>query len=475
MSEIEEKKKKRFQFLHRLYELTGGNELEWLNLYDIGEELGFDRKLTKTIVQYLDREGLIKVIGDQGGIAGISHWGVREVEEALSNPDTPTSRFPPVNIISTGQMISSQIQQASPEATTKVISSPTETPPRDTRTKGAQVEVMAQIFLCYAQEDEEEVEDLYQKLSDAGFKPWMAPKDILGGEKWELAVQKAIRRSDFFLACLSANSYKRGFLQKEIKYALNTWQEMLPSDIYLIPVRLEDCEVLEDLREFQWVNLFEGDGWTQLMKAIQVGMKRRVEVIKPRPEEGPEQLRKLEKWAMREEYDKMNRDRRIFWDALRQAYNRFREKQEGMLPQDLMDFLDSCGMPPGLSRVSNIRLYELRGGTPDQRVLYDFASAIYPLGTKTREELIKASIIDDKIADDFFDSRSDFGGFWDRWAERRGIKEICDEYPKERGSLIVLTWLDITHRKWTREDHEGKIHMYRLAEKLIKRHREATV
>jgi hypothetical protein len=117
MSAIEEMKKKRFQFLRRLYELTGGDELECLNLYDIGEELGFNRKLTKNIVQYLEREGLIKVIGDQGGIAGISHWGVREVEEALSNPDEPTHYFPPVNIISIGQMISSQIQQASPEAT----------------------------------------------------------------------------------------------------------------------------------------------------------------------------------------------------------------------------------------------------------------------------------------------------------------------------------------------------------------------
>jgi len=137
-------------------------------------------------------------------------------------------------------------------------------------------EAAAQIFLSYARKDKEKVENLYQKLSDAGFKPWMDTKDILPGEKWKLAIQKAILDSDFFLACLSANSVnRRGFLQKEIKNALDIWQEMLDSDIYLIPVRLEDCEAPESLGDFQWVNLFEEGGWARLVKAIQVGMERR--------------------------------------------------------------------------------------------------------------------------------------------------------------------------------------------------------
>jgi serine/threonine protein kinase len=140
------------------------------------------------------------------------------------------------------------------------------------------------IFLSYVREDEEKVESLYQKLSEKGFKPWMDKKDILPGEDWELSIRRAIRSSDFFLACLSANSVnRRGFLQKEIKDALDIWQEMLDSDIYLIPVRLEDCEMPESLRRFQRVDLFEKDGWTRLVKAIQVGMERRGKVVKPIP------------------------------------------------------------------------------------------------------------------------------------------------------------------------------------------------
>jgi len=137
----------------------------------------------------------------------------------------------------------------------------------------------AQIFLSYAREDRGKVEDLYQKLFDSGFKPWMDKKDILPGEKWESCIQKAIRHSDLFLVCLSANSVdKRGWFQKEISQALDIWKEKLESDIYLLPVRLEDCKVPERLAEFQYVNLFEGDGWALLVKAIQVGVGRRIRV-----------------------------------------------------------------------------------------------------------------------------------------------------------------------------------------------------
>jgi len=116
MNKIEEMKEKRFQFLYKLYNLTGGDELNLFNMFQIGEELGFDRALTENIVQYLEGEGLIGFRA-LGGIIGISHGGVREIEEAFSNPDIPTHHFPPINLISIGQMISSQIQQASPEAT----------------------------------------------------------------------------------------------------------------------------------------------------------------------------------------------------------------------------------------------------------------------------------------------------------------------------------------------------------------------
>ena len=137
-------------------------------------------------------------------------------------------------------------------------------------------DAVPQVFLSYASQDRPEVEKLYQNLVDAGFKPWMDYRDILPGEKWEPCIRQAIRDSDLFLFCLTSNSaFKRGFIQKEVRVALDVLQGMLSTDIYLIPARLEDCDVPEELRELQWVNLFDDNGWPRLVAAIHEGMKRR--------------------------------------------------------------------------------------------------------------------------------------------------------------------------------------------------------
>jgi len=114
--DIKELKRKRFQFLHTLYDKTGGDT--WSlghTMYQIGREIGFDDDLTEKIAQYLHDEGLLDILS-KDGTTKITHRGIREVEESLSHPDTPTEHFPPHNIIVVGQMTNSQIQQASPSA-----------------------------------------------------------------------------------------------------------------------------------------------------------------------------------------------------------------------------------------------------------------------------------------------------------------------------------------------------------------------
>ena len=111
--DIEEMRSRRFHFLYRCFEISGGDELKHLSMFDVGKELGFDESLTMRIAQYLEGEGLIKFRTMGGGIA-ISHRGVRHMERALCEPDAPTEYFPAVNIIQVGRMVDSHIQQASP-------------------------------------------------------------------------------------------------------------------------------------------------------------------------------------------------------------------------------------------------------------------------------------------------------------------------------------------------------------------------
>lgn len=119
------------------------------------------------------------------------------------------------------------------------------------------------------------MEGLYQCLVGAGFAPWLDREHIIPGMRWQSMIKKALKESDFVLVCLSASSInKRGFLQREIKQALEQAEEKLEHDVYLIPARLDDCEVPDALSDIQWVDLFENDGCQRLLKAIKYGLKQ---------------------------------------------------------------------------------------------------------------------------------------------------------------------------------------------------------
>lgn len=114
--DIELERQDRFRFLHRLWDVSGADEHKQANMFTIGQDLGFDEAKTRRVIQYLRGEGLARN-RELGGGVGISHDGIQEVEEALSQPEQPTHFFPPaVSIISIGMMSNSTIQQASPGA-----------------------------------------------------------------------------------------------------------------------------------------------------------------------------------------------------------------------------------------------------------------------------------------------------------------------------------------------------------------------
>ncbi|GEM_PF-2483827 len=132
------------------------------------------------------------------------------------------------------------------------------------------------IFLCHAKEDSKDVRTLYDRLKKAGFNPWMDEADILPGQNWDYEIKKAIKRTDFVLICLSNISVrKRGYLNKEIIWALNRQDEMLLGDIFMIPVKLEKCELPDRLSGHQSVDLFDTDGFEKLFQALrhQLGLK----------------------------------------------------------------------------------------------------------------------------------------------------------------------------------------------------------
>src|SRR5580700_5251577 len=117
---------------------------------------------------------------------------------------------------------------------------------------------LQRVFLCHSSGDKDPVRDLYRRLRSDGFHPWLDEEDLLPGQDWSYEISKAIRSSVIVLVFLSKSSVsKAGFVQKEIKHALDVADEQPEGNIFLIPVKLEDCDVPARLGRWQWVNLFE--------------------------------------------------------------------------------------------------------------------------------------------------------------------------------------------------------------------------
>jgi cell division protein FtsZ len=127
------------------------------------------------------------------------------------------------------------------------------------------------VFLCHSSGDKPVVRKLYQRLySRRGIDPWLDEAKLLPGVRWDREVAKAVKESDVVVVCFSNDSItKEGYVQKEIKRALDIAEEKPEETIFIIPLKLEECEIPERLRQWQWVNYFEDGGFEMLITSLQ--------------------------------------------------------------------------------------------------------------------------------------------------------------------------------------------------------------
>jgi TIR domain len=114
-------------------------------------------------------------------------------------------------------------------------------------------------------------------LELAGFSPWMDIRKLLAGQNWPRAIETAIDGSDFFVACFSGNSVrKKGGFQAEIRYALDCARQVPLDEIFIVPVRLDECAVPRTIRhELQYIDLFPD--WDAGIERLVAMMRREVE------------------------------------------------------------------------------------------------------------------------------------------------------------------------------------------------------
>lgn len=142
-------------------------------------------------------------------------------------------------------------------------------------------------FISYAHEDRAAALKLYTDLRARGANPWLDEKELLGGQEWEVAIRKAVHECTHFLALLSSHSVnKRGFVQKEVRQAIDILDEFPPGEIFIIPVRLDDANPShEALKKLHWIDLFPSyqQGLRKLAKSLGIAEEAPSEAWKDLP------------------------------------------------------------------------------------------------------------------------------------------------------------------------------------------------
>ncbi len=131
------------------------------------------------------------------------------------------------------------------------------------------------VFLCHCSKDKSAVRDLYAKLKGNGATPWLDEEDLLPGQQWETEIPKAVRDADAVVVCLSTEAVNRaGYFHKEIAFALDVLDRQPESAIYLIPVKLADCEIPERLKHLHCVSVADDGGYQKLLRSLAARAKQ---------------------------------------------------------------------------------------------------------------------------------------------------------------------------------------------------------
>lgn len=139
MSDLDQKRARRFLVLQAACELSDGHAHKQFRQQDLERALGFSQEEVDALILYLRNEGLLS-LHSLGRVYEVTDAGVTEYKTAASRPETPTRYFPSVNAIRNERMGHGQTRHnagaedragAGPAATRPAIESPNPPPDPD--------------------------------------------------------------------------------------------------------------------------------------------------------------------------------------------------------------------------------------------------------------------------------------------------------------------------------------------------------
>jgi hypothetical protein len=135
------------------------------------------------------------------------------------------------------------------------------------------------VFICHASEDKQMALKIWERLKQAGLNPWIDKEGIRGGDQWDQLLEKQIRGVDYFLVVQSGamadKAKQKSYVNKEIKLALEEQLKFPDQIAFILPVKIEECELREELMSVQCTDLTNWDNIENLLKDIRRDQQRR--------------------------------------------------------------------------------------------------------------------------------------------------------------------------------------------------------
>jgi len=114
------------------------------------------------------------------------------------------------------------------------------------------------VFLCHSSGDKPIVRDLYRRLAAEGWiDAWLDEEKLYPGQDWSYEIEIAVEAADVIIVCLTKHSVsKEGYVQRELRIVLDHADYKPEGTLFIIPVRLEECESPRRLRRWQYADYF---------------------------------------------------------------------------------------------------------------------------------------------------------------------------------------------------------------------------
>jgi ribosomal protein L7/L12 len=137
------------------------------------------------------------------------------------------------------------------------------------------------VFLCHASQDKPVVREIYQRLlSEDWIDPWLDEEELLPGQDWNYEIEKALDASDAVIVTLTKGSVsKEGYVQKELRFVLDIALEKPEGTVFILPVRLEECEPPRRLRSYQFADYFPIERHEKVYQRIRASLELRATAL----------------------------------------------------------------------------------------------------------------------------------------------------------------------------------------------------